>query len=149
MLLDRINEDYKNAMKDKDEVRRQTINLLKSALKYREIELREKGKEMNDEEIISVIQREIKKRKEALELYEKGGRVDLAEKEKAEIAILESYLPKQLSEEELNTIIDEVITHTGAKSLSDVGKVMKEVMPRVKGRADGNIVKALVEKKLS
>ncbi|MGC8767459.1 MAG: GatB/YqeY domain-containing protein [Brevinematia bacterium] len=148
MILDKINEDYKTAVKDKDENKKQTLNLLKSAIKYKEIELKGSGKELTEEEIISVIQKEIKKRKEAMELYEKGGRKDLYEKEKAELEILESYLPKQLTEEEIKSIIAEAINSLGAKSPSDVGKVMKEVMPKVKGRADGNFVKRLVEESL-
>lgn len=149
MILDKINEDYKNAVKDKDEVKRETLNMLKSAIKYREIELRSSGKELTEDEVISVIQKEIKKRKEAIELYEKGGRGDLVSKEKRELEILESYLPKQLSEEEIENIIKEVINSVGATSPSDIGKVMKEVMPKVKGRADGSLVKKIAENLLS
>jgi uncharacterized protein YqeY len=149
MLLEKLNEDYKEAVRNKDEAKRNTINLLLSALKYRQIELRASGKELTDEEIIGVISKEIKKRKEAIELYEKGNRQDLAEKEKRELEILESYMPKQLSEEELLKIIDETIKSVGASSPSDVGKVMKELMPKVKGKADGSLVKSLVEKRLA
>jgi uncharacterized protein YqeY len=149
MLLEKLNEDYKEAVRNKDEIKRNTINLLLSALKYRQIELRASGKELTDEEIIGVISKEIKKRKEAIELYEKGNRQDLAEKEKRELEILESYMPKQISEEELLKIIDETIKSVGASSPSDVGKVMKELMPKVKGKADGSLVKSLVEKRLA
>ena len=149
MLLEKLNEDYKEAVRNKDEIKRNTINLLLSALKYRQIELRASGKDLTDEEIIGVISKEIKKRKEAIELYEKGNRQDLAEKEKRELEILESYMPKQLSEEELLKIIDETIKSVGASSPSDVGKVMKELMPKVKGKADGSLVKSLVEKRLA
>jgi uncharacterized protein YqeY len=149
MLLEKLNEDYKEAVRNKDEIKRNTINLLLSALKYRQIELRASGKELTDEEIIGVISKEIKKRKEAIELYEKGNRQDLAEKEKRELEILESYMPKQLSEEELLKIIDETIKSVGSSSPSDVGKVMKELMPKVKGKADGSLVKSLVEKRLA
>ncbi|MCX8029018.1 MAG: GatB/YqeY domain-containing protein [Brevinematales bacterium] len=149
MILDRINEDYKDAVKNKDEVKRETLNMLKSAIKYREIELRVSNKELTEEEIISVIQKEIKKRKEAIELYEKGGRNDLVQKEKQEVSILESYLPKQLSEDEIRNIANEIISSIGAASPSDVGRVMKEIMPKVKGRVDGNLVKRIVEELLS
>lgn len=149
MILERINEDYKNAVKDKDEVKREVLNMLKSAIKYREIELRATGKELTEDEIVGVIQKEIKKRKEAIELYEKGGREDLVSKEKRELEILESYLPKQLSEEEIEDMAKEIINSIGATSLSDIGKVMKEIMPKVKGRADGNVVKKIVERLLS
>jgi uncharacterized protein YqeY len=149
MLLDKINQDYKEAVKSKDESKRNTINLLLSAIKYRQIELRTSEKELTDEEIINVISKEIKKRKEAIELYEKGNRQDLAEKERKELEILESYMPKQLSEEELVSTIDEVIKSVGASSTSDVGKVMKELMPKVRGKADGSLVKSLVEKRLT
>jgi len=149
MLLDKINQDYKEAVKSKDESKRNTINLLLSAIKYRQIELRTSEKELTDEEIINVISKEIKKRKEAIELYEKGNRQDLVEKERKELEILESYMPKQLSEEELVSTIDEVIKSVGASSTSDVGKVMKELMPKVRGKADGSLVKSLVEKRLT
>lgn len=149
MILDKINEDYKNAVKEKDEAKRDTLNMLKSAIKYREIELRGNNKELTEEEIISVIQKEIKKRKEAIELYEKGGREDLASKERREVEILESYLPKQLTEDEIRQMCKEVIESVGASSPSDIGKVMKEIMPKVKGRADGSVVKRIVEKMLS
>lgn len=149
MILDKINEDYKNAVRERDEVKRETLNMLKSAIKYREIELRSNNKELNEEEIISVIQKEIKKRKEAIELYEKGGREDLASKERREVEILESYLPKQLTEDEIKEMCKEVIERVGASSPSDIGKVMKEIMPKVKGRADGSVVKRIVEEMLS
>jgi uncharacterized protein YqeY len=149
MLLDKINQDYKEAVKSKNESKRNTINLLLSAIKYRQIELRTSEKELTDEEIINVISKEIKKRKEAIELYEKGNRQDLVEKERKELEILESYMPKQLSEEELVSTIDEVIKSVGASSTSDVGKVMKELMPKVRGKADGSLVKSLVEKRLT
>ncbi|MCS7299324.1 MAG: GatB/YqeY domain-containing protein [Spirochaetia bacterium] len=149
MILDKINEDYKNAVKERDEAKRETLNMLKSAIKYREIELRSNNKELNEEEIISVIQKEIKKRKEAIELYEKGGREDLAGKERREVEILESYLPKQLTEDEIREMCKEVIEMVGASSPSDIGKVMKEIMPKVKGRTDGSVVKRIVEEMLS
>lgn len=149
MILDKINEDYKMAVKNKDEIKREAINMLKSAIKYREIELRANGKELTEDEIISVIQKEIKKRKEAIELYEKGGREELVQKEKKEIEILESYLPKQLSEEEIKEILKDVILSTKASSPSDIGKVMKEVMPKVKGKADASLVRKIAEEMLN
>ncbi|MFN4244611.1 MAG: GatB/YqeY domain-containing protein [Brevinematia bacterium] len=148
MIIDKINEDYKNAIKNKDEVKRETLNMLKSAIKYREIELRAGGKELTEDEIISVIQKEIKKRKEAIELYEKGGREDLAQKEKRELEILIAYLPKQLSEDEIRDIVKDVIYSIGASSPSDVGKVMKEIMPKVKGKVDAGLVRQIVEEML-
>lgn len=148
MILDKIDEDYKLAVKEKNEIKRQTLNMLKSAIKYREIELRALNKELTEEEVISVIQKEIKRRKEAIELYEKGGREDLAKKERDEVEILEGYLPKQLSEDEIKSIVREAIMLVRASSLSDVGKVMKEVMPKVKGRAEGSLVKSIVEEML-
>jgi len=109
MLYERITKDYMSAMKNKDSFRAEVLSTLRSAIKYREIELREKGKELDDQEVLDVIKKEIKKRKEAIEMYKQGRREDLAEKEEKELAILQEYVPQGLSEEELKERIKSII----------------------------------------
>lgn len=147
MLKDQIQEDLKNAMMAKDENTLSTVRMLKSALQYYEIQ---KGASYSatDEDVIEVVGREIKKRKESIELYEKGGRQELADKEQNELEILRKYLPEQLSEDELRNIIDAVVSKTGASSIQDMGKVMAVIMPQTKGRADGQLVSKIVREKL-
>ncbi|RMG11805.1 MAG: GatB/YqeY domain-containing protein [Deltaproteobacteria bacterium] len=140
-LLDKMTDDMKAAMKARDTARVQAIRMLVSAVKNKRIEL---GRELTDEDIIGVLSSEAKRRREAAEQYEAGGRPELAEKERAELAVIQSYLPQPLSEEEVGQIVDEAIAATGASSPSDMGKVMGQVMPRVKGRFDGSRVKDLV-----
>ncbi|PIS39420.1 MAG: hypothetical protein COT33_02035, partial [Candidatus Nealsonbacteria bacterium CG08_land_8_20_14_0_20_38_20] len=108
-----------------------------------------KESELTDDEIIEVVSSEIKKRREAILEYERGKREDLAEKEKKEAEILKKYLPEQLSEEEIQKLVKEVINKIGAKELKDIGKVMKEVMPKVKGRAEGGLISQSIKKLLS
>ena len=144
-LKKKIMEDMKEAMKAKDMLKVSVLRLLNSEIKNKEID--KKG-ELSDDEILAVIQKAVKQRKESIEQYEKAGRSDLAEKEKKELEILESYLPKPLSEEELNALIDEVIKEVGATSVKDMGKVMQAIMPKVRGRADGKLVNQLVRSKL-
>lgn len=139
-------EDLKTAMKEKDSVKLETIKLLRAAIKNAKIE---KGEDLTEEDIFRIIRKEIKKRTEAIELYKQGGRQELAEKEKKEKEILESYLPPMLSEEEIKKLAQEVIKETGAIDLKDMGKVMKEMMQRVKGRADGATVNKIVRELLS
>jgi len=145
-LEQKLVDDMKSAMKSGDKILLGTIRMLRAQLKNASIA---KGKDLSDEDIIEVLSREAKKRKESLELYKKGGRADLAQKEEKELAIITSYLPEQLSQEEVEKIIDEIITETGAESLRDMGKVMSAVMQKVKGRADGKMVQEIVRKKLS
>ena len=144
-LKDQIQQDIKQAMKDKDKVKLSTLRLLMSEIKNKEIDA---GGELEEGDILSIIQKAAKQRKESIEQYKKGGRDELAAKEKRELEILSAYLPKQLSQEELESIIKEAIEKCGATSPKEMGKVMKEVMPAVKGRADGKEVNALVRKLL-
>jgi len=132
-------------MKAKDTAKVSTLRLLISEIKNKEID---KRGELTDDEILAVIQKAVKQRKESIEQYEKAGRSDLVEKEKKELEILEAYLPQPLSEEELEAIIDEAIKEAQATSVKDMGKVMKIVMPKVRGRADGKIVNQKVREKL-
>ena len=142
----RLQQDLIVAMKAKDKERRDTIRLLQSAIKQVEIDTRE---ELQAEDVIAILQKEAKKRRESIEEYGKGGRDDLVAKERAEMAILEEYLPKQMSAEELTVIVKEVIAETGATSHKEIGKVMQPVMARVKGLADGKLVSQIVREQLS
>ena len=139
-------QDMKDAMRARDKVRLSTIRMINSLIKNAEIE---KRGELTDDEIIQLLMKYAKQRKEAIEMYEKGGRQDLVEKEKAELAVVESYLPKQMSEEEIRELVKEAIEATGASSPKDIGKVMQHVMPKVKGRADGSVVNKIVREMLA
>ncbi|ADU96496.1 GatB/YqeY domain-containing protein [Thermovibrio ammonificans] len=145
-LKERLKADMKEALKAKDKVKLSTIRMINSLIKNAEIE---KRGELTDDEIVQLLMRYAKQRREAIEMYEKGGRPDLVEKEKAELAVVESYLPKQLSEEELVELVKQVIAEVGASSPKDMGKVMKAVMPKVKGRADGSLVNRIVKELLA
>ncbi len=145
-LKERLKADMKEAMKAKDKVKLSTIRMINSLIKNAEIE---KRGELTDEEIIQLLMKYAKQRKESIEMYEKGGRQDLVEKEKAELAVVESYLPKQMSEEEIREVVKQTIEEIGASSVKDMGKVMKAVMPKVKGRADGSVVNRIVKELLT
>ena len=145
-LKDRLLQDMKEAMKARDQLKLSTLRLLVSEIKNKEIDA--KG-ELKDEAILAIIQKAVKQRQDSIAQYEKGGRQDLADKEKAELEILKTYLPEELSQEEILKIIDEAIAATGATSPKEMGKVMREVMPKVKGRADGKMVNELVRKRLA
>lgn len=138
MLIDTITEDLKNAMKAKDEIKTGTLRMLKAALKNKMIE--KITDVLNDEEALDVVQKQAKLRKESIEEFKKANRTDLIEKETKELAILEKYLPKQMSEEELTNLIKDAIKTVGAQSKVDMGKIMKELMPKVRGKADGKEV---------
>ena len=138
--------DMKGAMKSKDSLKVDTLRLIISEIKNKEIDLHD---EMGDAEITALLTTQIKKRKEAAAMYEKGGRTDLKEKEEKEIIIIQAYLPEQVGEEELTRRIQEVIAETGAQGPKDMGKVMKVVVPEFKGKAEGDQIRALVTKLLS
>jgi uncharacterized protein len=146
-MLDKVNEDLKVSMKAKDEIRNLTLRQIKAAVMNTEIR---KGKTLSDEEIIEVIFSLVKSHNDSIDGFKKGGRMELAEKEEKELAILKTYLPEQLSDAELEKIIKEAIAETGATSAKDMGKIMGKVMPKVKGKADGSkinqIVKQILEK---
>jgi uncharacterized protein YqeY len=144
-IKDKITQDMKKALADKDKVKLSVIRLLKSEIRYKEIE---KGSELSDDEIISVLSSSVKRHKDSIEQFEKGGRDDLAAQEKAELEIIWEYMPQQLEEDELSKIVDQAIKKTDVSDPSDLGKVMKIVMPEVKGRADGKRVNELVLSKL-
>ncbi len=145
-LKERLDADLKDAMRAKDALRTSTVRMLKSAIKYREIEIM---KALDDAGVQGVIGSEIKRRRDSVEQYRQGGREDLASKEEAEIAILQAYLPKPLSQDELAKVVDGVIARVGAQGPKDMGKVMKEVLPAVQGKAEGKVVSELVKAKLA
>lgn len=145
MLVDRIQSDLKEAQLQRDELKVATLRMLLSEIRYAEIA---KGGQLNDQEAIVVLQREIKKRKEAASGFYQGNRQDAAQKEEAEAQILISYLPAQLSDEELTKIVEDIIKDMGAKSVTDMGKVIGAVMGKVAGKADGSRVSAIVKEKL-
>ena len=145
MLRDQIADDMRAAMKARDQVRVQTLRLLMTTMKNLQVE---RGHELDDDEVLDAVTKEAKRRKEAIEAYTDAARADLADKEKAELAILEAYLPEQLGEVELAAMVDEAIAETGATSPKDMGQVMKAVMPKVKGRADGKVLSELVRTRL-
>ncbi|MDO6354475.1 GatB/YqeY domain-containing protein [Caloramator sp. CAR-1] len=142
-LKERIQEDWKNAMKAKDSFRASVLNMAKAAILYDE---KTNGKILDDEEVIAVLSREVKRRKESLEEFEKGNRQDLVEQVNKEIEILLEYLPQQLTEDEIAEIIRSAVDEVGANSIKDMGKVMAIVAPKVKGRADGKMVSEMVKK---
>ncbi|MBT6597198.1 MAG: GatB/YqeY domain-containing protein, partial [Nitrospina sp.] len=137
---DKLLSDMKEALKSKDSLRLNTIRSVVAAIKNQEIDLR---KELQEDEVLSLVTREVKKRKEAFVLFEQGGRMDLVEKEKQEYAILQTYLPEQVSEEDLRKRIQEVIAETGAEGMKDFGKIMKTLVPEFKGKADNSLIKDL------
>ena len=144
-LKDQLTEAMKAAMKAKQTERLSTIRQLRGAIKNKEIEL---GRELDDEAVIAVIGTLVKQRREAAQMYRDNSRPELAEKEEAELAVLQEYLPAQLSEEEIRAIIAEVVAQVGATSVKDLGKVMPQVMARTKGVAEGKLVNRLVREKL-
>lgn len=137
--------DIKGAMKAKDTLKLETLRLLNSEVKNKEIDQR---RELTDDEVLSLLTTQIKKRKESIVMFEKGGRADLIEKERQELAILTAYLPEQVSEEDLRSRIQAVIKETGSQGAKDLGKVMKTVLPEFKGRADSGLIKNLVSELL-
>ncbi|MGB6838962.1 MAG: GatB/YqeY domain-containing protein [Microgenomates group bacterium] len=146
MITDNIKKQIIEAMKAKDEIRLSTLKLLSSALHNAEID---KRGDLTEEEELEVVRREAKKRKDAIEAYEKAGATERAEREKKELVILQKYLPQELSDEEIEKIVDEAISATGAENIKDMGKVIGFVMGKAKGKADGKKVSELVRLKLS
>jgi uncharacterized protein YqeY len=145
-LEERLMDEMKGAMKANDKLRLSTIRMIRSSLKNKEIELRKK---LDEEDIVKVIQAMVRKGEESVEQFQTGGRMDLVEKEKKEIEILKSFLPQPLSQDQILVIIDQSIQETQASSLKDIGKVMKSVMPKVGGKADGKLINQLVKERLS
>lgn len=147
-LKDRLQNDLTTAMKARDELRTATLRMVLTAIKTEEVAGGE-ARELDDAEVLTVLAREGKKRREAAEAFRDGGRTELAEREKAEGAIVEEYLPAQLSDEDLTALVATAIAETGATSPQQMGLVMKLVTPQVAGRAEGGRVAAAVKKALS
>jgi len=163
-MKQKIQTDLTKALKKGDEITRSVLRMLLAEVLSKEKEKRYKASKekpdlneeklaeksaLTDEEIIEVVFSEVKKRKEAIESFKKGKREDLVEKERAELEVLQIYLPEQLSEEEIKKIVKEAIEKTEAKEMKDMGKVMSEIMPKVKGKADGGLVSRVVKELLS
>ena len=140
-LKKKLMEDLKTSMRNKDTVRKNTITMVRAAIKQIEVDERV---EIDDERILEIISKQLKERNNAIEDFKKGERQDLVDITKKEIEILLDYLPEQFTEEELEKIVAETIDEVDAKSMKDIGLVMKSVMPKVKGRADGNAVNKIV-----
>ena len=164
VLKEKIREDLTTVLREKKELELSVLRMLLSAVNNKETEKKtkiwkakpelspeeiKKEAQLTDEEIFEVIASEIKKRKESIELFEKGKREDLVDKETKEKEILEKYLPEQLSEEEIKKLVKEAIEKIGAKEIKDMGKVMAELMPQVKGKADGSLVSKIVKELLT
>lgn len=145
-LKEQIPEDIKNALRNKSALELSVLRMLQSALKNKEID---KNKaELTDEDVISVVGAEIKKRRDAAKEFEKVNRADAADQEKAEIEILMKYMPEQMGEDEIRNIVKKAVEETGAQGMKDIGKVMKILMPQVKGKADGSVVNTIVREEL-
>lgn len=145
-LLDTINNDMKNYMKEKDSFSLGVVRMVKGAIQLESIS---KKKELTDEEIISVISKQIKMRKDSIVEFEKGNRQDLVEQNKKEIEILNKYMPEQLSMEEINKIIDEAFLLIKPTSSKEQGLIMKEITPKLKGRADMSLVSGIIKDRLN
>lgn len=145
MLQDKLTQDLKEAMKAGDSAKVGILRMLSAAIHNREIE-KGKGAVLTDEEVMEVLRREQKKRKESVEAFEKGGRPELAEKEKSELVLVESYLPKQMSREEVVAAVEKILA--GLADKSNAGLVMKAVMQELKGKADGKMISEVVKEKL-
>ncbi|TYZ23419.1 GatB/YqeY domain-containing protein [Selenomonas ruminis] len=140
-LKEQLTNDMKEAMKNHDKDRLAVIRMVRGAIRQQEIDGQ---KELGDEDVIAVLSKEVKMRKDSMEEFKKGGREDLVEKTQAEIDVLMPYLPAQLSEEEVREIVKAAVEQTGAATPKDMGKVMGALMPKVKGRADGKLVNTIV-----
>jgi len=150
MLTETLTQDLKKAMLAKDRVLTRTIRSLKAALLDKEIELRASGvAEVSDDVALAVLQKQAKQRRDSIEQFEKAGRDDLAATEREELDVIQSYLPEQLSEEEIRKEVLAVIEETEATSMKDMGRVMGPIMSRLKGKADGRMVQSVVKESLS
>ena len=146
-LEDKIGQDYIQAMKARDSFTSSVLSFLRAQIKN--IKIDQRVEKVSDEEVIAIIKKQVKQRQDSITQFTAGNRLDLASKEEVEMAVLKSYLPAEMSKESLVAIIDEVIKTTQAASIKDMGKVMKEVLLRIAGRADNQIVGALVKERLS
>jgi uncharacterized protein YqeY len=149
-LLDRINDDLKDAMRAKDKVRLRTLRSVRAALKNKEIDKRQEGKEavLDEQEQLAVIRKQVKQRKDSIEQYRDAGRDDLVDKEQEEIDVLDDYLPQPLSDDELRDHLQSIIDDVGAESMADMGPVMGRAMSDLRGKVDGSRVQQMVRELL-
>lgn len=147
--MERVDADLKEAMRAKDATRLAVLRMLKSALKYAAIAKSGAESELSDTEAVQVIRKQVKQRQDSIESFENGGRIELADKERAELSVLNDYLPQAMSSEELSKIVNETIAEIGATSKAQMGSVMKALQAKVAGRADGKALSAEVQKQLS
>jgi uncharacterized protein YqeY len=145
-LIARIEDDLREAMRARDDARRDALRLILSSLRSAEKELQ---RPLHDDEELQVLQRERKRRVEAAEAFRSGGRAEQAEAEERELAVLEEFMPEPLTEDEIEEIVDDVIAEVGATSMRQLGRVMADVMPQIAGRADGSVVSQIVREKLA
>lgn len=141
-LKDRLQEDWKAAMKSRDALKSSTITMAKAAILQAE---KSDGSKLDDESIIAILSKEVKQRRDAILEYEKGNRQDLIEQAEKEIEVLLEYLPQQLTEDEIKKVVEDAVREVGAVSMKDMGKIMSAIMPKVKGRADGKLVNQIVK----
>ncbi len=147
-IVERVDSDLKEAMRTKDATKLGVLRMLKSALKYAAIAKSGAEAELNDAEVAQVIRKQAKQRQDSIESFEKGGRTELAEKERQELSILNAYLPQAMSPEEVSRIVRETIRQVGATSKAQIGAVMKALQPKLAGRVDGKTLSAEVQKQL-
>jgi uncharacterized protein YqeY len=148
-VIERVDSDLKEAMRAKDATRLGVLRMLKSALKYAAIAKSGAEAELNDAEAAQVIRKQAKQRQDSIESFEKGGRAELAEKEREELSILNAYLPQQMNADELEKVVSETIAEVGATSKAQMGAVMKALQAKLAGREDGKSLSAEVQKQLS
>ncbi|AUM64364.1 aspartyl-tRNA amidotransferase [Brevibacillus sp. SKDU10] len=144
-VMEQLNHDMKQAMKDKSVLKLSVIRMVKATIKNEEIKL---GRDLSDDEVLTILTRELKQRRDSLHEFEKAGREDLATKTRDELDIILAYMPAQLSEDEIRQIVREAVVAVGATSKKEMGKVMGAIMPKVKGKADGNLVQQIVSEEL-
>lgn len=149
MLKQQLQDELKHAILAKEELKKSVLRMLLSAITYFEIQKGGAGYGATDEDVLSVVEKQIKQRKDSIEQFEKAERQELADKERQEMAILEKYLPEQMSEEEIRVLVKEAIQQTGAITPADLGKVMGALMPKTKGKADGTVVSRIVREELT
>ena len=148
-LQERVDSDLKDAMRAKDAIKLGALRMLKSALKYAEIEKSDADADLSETEAVQVIRKQVKQRQDSIESFEKGGRAELAAKEKQELSILNTYLPQAMSSDELSKLVRETIAEVGATSKAEMGAVMKAAQAKVAGRADGKTLSQEVSRQLS
>lgn len=149
MLKQKLQEELKQTMLSKEVLKTSVLRLLLSAINYYEIKTGGAGYQATDEDVLTVLQKEVKQRRESIEQFNQAGRKDLSDKETQELEILQTYLPEQMSEEEIREIVKKTIRETGATTITEMGKVMAALMPKVKGKTDGNLVSQIVKEELS